>query len=231
MRTVRRIGVIGVLVGLFAGMIFGVPAASAQDNATTYRWDIFRFLETEESEPFESPFASEAGGVAYAYAQDGTYIMLTGSGTFQTDDPLAVTGGGEWTTYPEHGLRPTGQGTYTVTEMISFYEAPGVTPPIIGDTVAERTDARSGLAVMRIVYADAEGNPDGTGVLTVSSRLASDAPASMFVGVTATKGYVAYWDRFEPVRYVNANRANFHLIPDDATPMAPPVGADDSEGD
>lgn len=230
MRTVRSIGVIGVLVGLLAGIMFGVPEASAQDNAAAYRWDIFQFVETEDSEPFVQPFASEAGGVAYAYAQDGTIIMLTGSGTFQTDDPLAVTGGGAWTTFPEHGLRPTGQGTYTVTELISFYEAPGVTPPNIGDTVAERTDARSGLAVMRIAYADADGNPDGTGVLTVSSRLASGAPASMFVGVTATKGYVAYWDRFEPVRYVNVNRANFHLIPDAATPTAPPVEAGDSEG-
>jgi hypothetical protein len=66
---------------------------------------------------------------------------------------------------------------------------------------------------MRIAYADADGNPAGSGVLTVSSRLAKDSPASMFVGVTVTKDYVAYWDRYEPVRGVNANRANFHVIP------------------
>src|SRR5690606_12690721 len=153
------------------------------------------------------------GGVAYAYAQDGTYIMLTGSGTFQTDDPTAVTGGGTWTTFPEHGLKPTGEGTYTVTELISFVEAPGSTPPITGDSIAERTDARAGLAVMRLAYADADGNPAGSGVLTVSSRLAKDSPPSVFVGVTATKDYVAFWDRYEPVRGVNANRANFHVIP------------------
>lgn len=211
MRTIRSFVVIGMLVGLLGGVTFGIKSASAQDNAATYRWDIFQFV---DDEPFMEPFASGEGGVAYAYAQDGTIIMLTGSGTFQTDDPTAVTGGGTWTTYPEHGLRPTGEGTYTVTELISFVEAPGTIPPVIGDTIAERTDARSGLAVMRITYADADGNPAGSGVLTVSSRLAVGAPASMFVGVTVTKDYVAYWDRFEPVRGVNANRANFHLIPD-----------------
>ena len=61
---------------------------------------------------------------------------------------------------------------------------------------------------MRIVYTDIDGNPAGTGVLTVSSRLAKDSPASVFVGVTATKDFTAYWDRYEPVRGVNANRAN-----------------------
>jgi len=211
MRAIRSLVVIGVLVGLLGGVMFGINSASAQDNAATYRWDIFQFV---DDEPFMEPFASGEGGVAYAYAQDGTIIMLTGSGTFQTDDPTAVTGGGTWTTYPEHGLRPTGEGTYTVTELISFVEAPGTIPPVIEDTIAERTDARSGLAVMRIAYADADGNPAGSGVLTVSCRLAKDSPASIFVGVTVTKDYVAYWDRFEPVRGVNANRANFHLIPD-----------------
>jgi hypothetical protein len=211
MRTVRSFVVIGVLVGLLGGVTFGINSASAQDNAATYRWDIFQFV---DDEPFMEPFASGEGGVAYAYAQDGTIIMLTGSGTFQTDDPTAVTGGGTWTTFPSHGLAPTGEGTYAVTELISFVEAPGTIPPVIGDTIAERTDARAGLAVMRITYADANGNPAGSGVLTVSSRLAKDSPASIFVGVTATKDFTAYWNRFEPVRGVNANRANFHLVPD-----------------
>jgi hypothetical protein len=67
---------------------------------------------------------------------------------------------------------------------------------------------------MRIVYTDVDGNPAGSGVLTVSSRLAMDAPASIFVGVTVTKDYTAFWNRFEPVRGVNANRANFHVIPE-----------------
>ncbi|MCD4686569.1 MAG: hypothetical protein K8S97_11600 [Anaerolineae bacterium] len=211
MRSIRSFVVIGVLVGLFGGVAFGVNGASAQDTANAYRWDIFQFV---DDEPFIEPFASGEGGVAYAYAQDGTIIMLTGSGTFQLDDPTAVTGGGLWTTFPSHGLAPTGEGTYTVTELISFVEAPGTIPPVIGDTIAERTDARAGLAVMRIVYADADGNPAGSGVLTVSSRLAKDSPASIFVGVTVTKDFTAFWDRFEPVRGVNANRANFHVIPE-----------------
>jgi hypothetical protein len=213
MRSIRSFVVVAVLVGLIGTFTFGAFGVSAQEDtaANAYRWDIFQFA---GDDPFNQPFASGEGGVAYAYAQDSTIIMLTGSGTFQMDDPTAVTGGGSWTTFPSHGLRPTGEGTYTVTELISFVEAPGITPPIIGDTVAERTDARAGLAVMRITYADVDGNPAGTGVLTVSSRLAQDSPASIFVGVTATKDFTAYWDRFEPVRYVNANRANFHVIPE-----------------
>lgn len=210
MRSIRSLVVVSVLVGLIGGFVLGASGVSAQDNVTAYRWDIFQFI---DDEPFMEPFDSGEGGVAYAYADDDTYIMLTGSGTFQTDDPTAVTGGGTWTTFPEHGLKPTGEGTYTVMELISFVEAPGSTPPIIGDSVGERTDARAGLAVMRIAYADADGNPAGSGVLTVSSRLAKDSPSSVFVGVTATKDYVAFWDRYEPVRGVNANRANFHVIP------------------
>lgn len=211
MRSIRSFLVISMLVGLIGGLAFGINSASAQDTANVYRWDIFQFV---DDDPFNEPFVSGEGGVAYAYAQDNTIIMLTGSGTFHLDDPTAVTGGGTWKTYPEHGMKVTGEGTYTVTELISFVEAPGYIPPIIGDTIAERTDARSGLAVMRIEYADADGNPAGAGVLTVSSRLAMDAPASIFVGVTVTKDFTAFWDRFEPVRGVNANRANFHVIPE-----------------
>lgn len=205
MRSIRSFVVIGMLVGLIGSLAFGISSANAQDTATTYRWDIFQFID-------DDPFTAGEGGVAYAYAQDNTIIMLTGSGTFHMDDPTAVTGGGTWTTFPEHGMRPTGEGTYTVTELISFVEAPGTIPPVIGDTIGERTDARSGLAVMRIAFADGDGNPAGSGVLTVSSRLPVDSPAAMFDGITVSKDFVAYWNRFEPVRGVNANRANFHLI-------------------
>jgi hypothetical protein len=207
MWSTRGFVIIGMLIGLIGGVAFGINEASAQDDSATYRWDIFQFVSSD-------PFTAGEGGVAYAYAQDNTIIMLTGSGTFQPGDPTAVTGGGTWTTFPEHGMRPTGEGTYTVTELISFVEAPGTIPAAIVDTIGERTDARAGLAVMRIEYADAAGNPDGTGVLTVSSRLPVDSPASVFVGITVTKDYVAFWDRFEPVRGVNANRANFHVIPE-----------------
>lgn len=126
MRSIRGFVVVSVLAGLFAGVVLGTNGVSAQTNATRYRWDIFQFV---DDAPFMEPFASGEGGVAYAYADDDTYIMLTGSGTFQTDDPTAVTGGGTWTTFPEHGLKPTGEGTYTVTELISFVEAPGPSRP------------------------------------------------------------------------------------------------------
>lgn len=206
MNSIRRIVVLSMLVGVIGGLTFGISSASAQDVSTTYRWDIFQFID-------DDPFTAGEGGVAYAYAQDNTIIMLTGSGTFQLADSAAVTGGGAWTTFPEHGMRPTGEGTYTVTELISFVEAPGTIPPVIGDTIGARTDARSGLAVLRIEYRDADGSPAGNGILTVSSRLPVDSPPAMFDGITVSKDFVAFWNRYEPVRGINANRTVFHLIP------------------
>ncbi len=203
--TIRIALAVGILTALLGGAVVGIAGVNAQEEATAYRWDIFKFATRD-------PYSFGEGGIAYAFAQDGTVITLTGSGTFQLDDPAAVTGGGTWITFPEHGLRPTGEGTYTVTELISFVEAPGTIPPVITDVIGERTDARGGLAVLRVAFADAEGNPAGEGLLTLSSRLPFESPAVMFDGMTVTRGYVAYWDRHEPVRDVDANRVVFHQL-------------------
>jgi hypothetical protein len=39
------------------------------------------------------------------------------------------------------------------------------------------------------------------------------SPAAIFEGVTATKGFVDYWNREKPVMGVDGNRTNFHVTP------------------
>jgi hypothetical protein len=38
------------------------------------------------------------------------------------------------------------------------------------------------------------------------------APASIFEGITASKGYTDYWSRVAPVPAVDGNRTLFHLL-------------------
>ena len=52
-------------------------------------------------------------------------------------------------------------------------------------------------------------SPDG-GILVVSCTGVA-APASMFEGITASKGYVDYWNRVAPAGGVDANRTLFHI--------------------
>src|SRR6266566_712077 len=53
----------------------------------------------------------------------------------------------------------------------------------------------------------------GGGILIVSCHLPVGSPSGIFEGITATKGYVDYWDRVPPVPGVNANRTQFHVLP------------------
>ena len=58
---------------------------------------------------------------------------------------------------------------------------------------------------------------DGSrGVLTVSCHLPGTTPVatpdSVFEGITVTKDFVDYWNRFNPVPGVDANRTNFHVL-------------------
>src|SRR5258708_22090117 len=94
----------------------GVPPASKM------RWDTLSNT-TKDGKPFLAP-----GGVDSAYANDGSYIVIKGTGNFgpATSDP--VTGGGEWSTYDANNL-PTGKGKFTVTAFVGFYLGPGQLPP------------------------------------------------------------------------------------------------------
>ncbi len=155
------------------------------------------------------PATLEAGGNASALANDLSMITLTGSGTFQVGEADEVTGGGTWITFSPTGTE-TGRGTYQVTRLIRFELAPGtlVGTPVI-DNITNKETARGGLAAFAIRYSD------GTrGVLFVSCHLPSGAPAAVFEGVTASKGFVDFWSRVAPVPMVDGNRTVFHSLPE-----------------
>ena len=148
-----------------------------------------------------------AGGVASARANDGSKITLMGSGTFRSNpgSPQDVTGGGTWQTF-DAGGGSTGSGSYTVTGFVSYALAPG-TPPLPHDNIGNVADNRAGLLMVRISYDDGS-----EGVLSVSCHLVGTSDA-VFEGVTASKGFVDFWNReAPPAPPGNANRTTFHVM-------------------
>ncbi len=199
-QILKGAGAVGVLGAL------GTPTAAFADD-TTVRWDII-------SVDFTTGTLS-AGGIASARANDvstitltGSKITLTGSGTFVPGEADSATGGGNWWTFDSAGTR-TGSGTYRVTRLVSWERAPG-TPPLPHDNIGNLADNSAGLAVLRIAYSDGP-----RGVLTVSCHLVG-TPNSVFEGITATKGFVDYWNReAPPTPPGNANRTTFHVTTED----------------
>ncbi len=192
-------------MALVAATVVGVlvRASTSDQEEITMRWDII-------SVNFATGTLS-AGGIASARANDMSEITFTGSGTFAT--PAAgggpsddVTGGGTWKTFDPSGV-PTGSGTYKVTGLVRWDLAPG-TPPLPNDNIGNLADSRAGLVVLGVLY-----NDGSQGVLTVSCHLVG-TPNSVFEGITASKGFVGYWNREAPAPLVDANRTNFHVVPD-----------------
>jgi hypothetical protein len=194
-----------VFLPLFAGTAYA-------DAEAVYRWDIVRLSLTGMS-PTINP-----GGTGSALANDGSMITVTGSGTFETGDD-DVTGGGTWETTAPNGT-VTGHGAYTVTALVRFELAPGHQTNGLLDTIGDGTltDNRAGLAILRIRYGDGS-----RGILVISCHLNGNpppqgpdaAPASIFEGITASKGYTDYWNRVPPAgtpATANANRTLFHLL-------------------
>ena len=177
------------------------PDFSASANNHHMRWDIV-------SVNFATLTLS-AGGVASARANDGSKITLTGSGTYRSNpgNPQDVTGGGTWQTFEASG-GSTGSGSYTVTGLVSFILAPG-TFPLQHDNIGDPNgaDVRAGLLVVRVAYSDGS-----EGTLVVSCHIVG-TPDAVFEGVTASKGFVDYWNReAPPAPPGNANRTAFHVI-------------------
>ncbi len=175
------------------------PSFSASASNHHMRWDII-------SVDFGTGTVS-AGGVASARANDGSKITLMGSGTYRSNPGNAedVTGGGTWQTFDASG-GATGSGSYTVTGFVSFTLAPG-TFPLSHDNIGNEADVRAGLLVVQIAYSDGS---DGT--LAVSCHIVG-TPNEVFEGVTASKGFVDYWNReAPPAPPGNANRTSFHVI-------------------
>lgn len=190
----------GVKLLIFAIMVVAAPQF-ALAQAAKIRWDIVTL-------PTFTPPTIKEGGVTFASATDGTFIKLTGSGTFGPTPTDPVTGGGTWETYTV-SRTSAAKGTYTVTGLVSFAEAPGALPPTFVDQIGPLADARAGLAILRVEYKNADGSPAGTGILVVSCHLPG-APDSMFEGVIASKGPITYFDRALTMPAVDANRTLFH---------------------
>jgi len=169
------------------------PDFSASAGNHHMRWDII-------SVDFATLTLS-AGGEASARANNGSKITLTGSGTYRSNpgNPQDVTGGGTWQT-------STGSGTYQVTAFVRFEVADG-TFPLQHDNVGNPADVRAGLLVVRVAYSDGS-----EGTLVVSCHI-NGTPDAVFEGVTASKGFVDYWNReAPPAPPGNANRTAFHVI-------------------
>ncbi len=123
-----------------------------------------------------------------ATAADGLKIIVTGNGTFVAPaggDGIssAVTGGGTWETRDASDA-VTGNGNYRVTGLVRWEGALASLPSIPGST--------AGLAVLRVEYDDGSA-----GTLTISCRI-SNAQPGRFEGVTASKGFVDFWNRVVP---------------------------------
>lgn len=152
--------------------------------AATVRWDIVSLAAPDLT-----------GGKAFALANDGSGIVLTGAGTFEPGSPGSATGGGTWATFG--GTGEPGEGIYRVGRLVRFTEAPGAIPGAPA--------ARAGLAVFTIFFSDGS-----SGVLTVSCHLGG-TPDSVFEGITASKGFVTFWNRVPPVPGIDANRTLFRV--------------------
>lgn len=226
--NVRRKWFLGAALLLPLLFVFTIKANDDEDS--TFKWDIVHVS------PF-SPVTVNAGGFASALSNDCVTVMMvttcakitvSGSGKFTPGEPDDVSGGGTWQTFDNTGAA-TGMGTYKVTRLIRFTGAPGTQTIGVVDNIGNGTlkDNRSGLAFFRIKYFDNLGNPiagpDGHGVLVVSCHLNGNpppqgpdaSPASVFEGITASKGFVDYWNRVAPVGGVDGNRTLFHVRGED----------------
>ena len=193
-----------VLVILALAVAYHSDVGLAQ-QATKIRWDIAKFT--------WGPPEIYPGGVAFASALDGSYIKLTGTGTFGPGQADPVTGGGTWATSPAAG-KSTGKGKYTVTGLVSFQERKPK-PGGGGRRVSKisKGDRTRGLIILRIAYTNEDGSPAGTGVLMLSCRgRRGVAGSDLFEGAIASKGAVMYFDPAPSNPRVDANRAAFHRL-------------------
>jgi hypothetical protein len=186
--VLKAAGAMGMLGAL------SIPAAVSADthgDDRRFRWDIL------------TPDATiTPGGHLSAKASDGSTITMTGSGTFQPGEPEEVTGGGTWTTVG--GAVGSHSGTYRVRSLVTFTQAPGAIPPGAPDLIGSAADARAGFAAFRIAFSDGSN-----GVLCFSCMLPG-SPASVLEGITASMGFVDFWNSVE------APQTIFHVLHGDS---------------
>lgn len=200
-RQTARGWMFGIAVVLLSLTTAVSPAFSQAGHG---RWDIVSI-----DFSIGPPRPLNSGGVASALANDGSRIVLTGAGTFVAPAggggaDSGVTGGGTWETF-NAGNVSTGSGTYWVTGLVRWDQAPGLFPSNIIDNIGDPSEASAGLAVLRVQYSDGE-----QGILVVSCMLAG-TPVRVFEGITASKGFVDYFNSQAPIPLVDANRTLFHV--------------------
>ena len=195
------------VLGLSLVVLLMAASPSVFAEAARVRWDIIVLT---------PPATVNAGGQASALNNIGDKITLTGTGTFVAPSggergergggrSDAVTGGGTWTIVTAGG---SSTGTYIVTGLVRWEEAPG-TFPATADNIGNPGDFLPGLAVLRIEYSDGSH-----GILVISCHGAG-TPDTVFEGITASKDFVDYWNRVPPSGTPtdpNANRTAFHLV-------------------
>lgn len=187
------------LVGMAVGLLLiATSSPVVVGQASHIRWDIV-------SINFGLGTLS-GGGLASALAVDGSQITMRGSGTFVAPaggegTSNAVTGGGTWVTAGPIG---SASGTYRVTGLVRWERAAGTFPPL-ADLIGSSSDARAGLAVLRIAYSDGS-----QGILVVSCEF-NGTPHWVFEGITASKGIADFFNRVAPIPGVDANRTAFHV--------------------
>lgn len=179
------------------GALAGPSVALAGAGSHEYRWDIVNVFGG----------CDEAGGRGSSKARDGARITVSGSGTFRDNpgNPQDVTGGGDWE-ITAGTATPAGKGTYEVTRFISFDLPPGTATGGGSDCIGDPEARRPGRLTVAIAFDDGS-----EGVLEVGCRLIG-TPRSVMEGITATKGYVTFWNHEEPTPGVEGNRTLFHLL-------------------
>lgn len=195
---------LGLFVGIVAALVV-LAGSTGRADEQVVRWDIVRL---------SSGTAFNEGGEASAKATNASpsqnetsTITMTGSGTFEVpekdEEGDDVTGGGTWMITTDAGSI---HGTYKVTGVVFWIEAPGTFP--FPDNIGNPTDARAGLAVLRIKYSDGQ-----RGILVVSCSLVG-TPNTVFEGIAASKGFTDFWKAQPPTgtpTTSNANRTLFHV--------------------
>ena len=209
-RTILTLLLIATVAGISVGGL-ALSGGTASARAEFLSWDIISL----DFSNAPDQLTANPGGVASARSGDvadaGGSITMTGAGTFVvpgTARSSAVTGGGAWETFDKGNS--TGSGTYVVKSVVSWVPAPGsLLGSIIVDNNGDAADSRAGLVTFLIEYSDGS-----LGVLTVSCQLPTtpdEEKAVIQEGITATKGFVHYWDRDDPALGVDTNRTVFHV--------------------
>jgi len=180
----------GLFVGIVAALVV-LAGSTGRADAQVVRWDIVKFPGGVATEGGE---ASAKATDASASQTETATITMTGSGTFEMpekdEEGDDVTGGGTWV-ITTGGV--TTMGTYKVTGVVLWSEAPGTFPSTLTDSIGNAADARAGLAVLRIKYSDGE-----RGILVVSCSFIRIVTPTVFEGITASKGFTDFWKAQRP---------------------------------